>query len=100
MRVNPRHCARWIIVSSRLTYRPKTRSGLCSGKRHDKNAIASGPRRGMISLCLLNQAITVLALRSWFLPLRDDFVRVLSNLLRRPHTELNGKGMLIGKICS
>jgi hypothetical protein len=27
----------------------------------------------------------------------DDFVRLLSSLLRRSHSELNGKGMLMGR---
>ena len=78
MRVNLRHYARWIIVSSRLTCRPKTRSSLRFGKRHDKNATASGPRRGMMSLYLLNQAAIVRASRSWILPLFHDFVRFFS----------------------
>ncbi len=97
MRVDPRHYACWIIVSSRLTYRPKTRSGLRSGKRHDKNATASGPRRGMMSLYLLNQAAIIRASRSRILPLLDDFVRFFSSLLRRSNTELNGKGILTGR---
>jgi hypothetical protein len=97
MRVNPRHCARWIIVSSFLICRPKTRSGLRSGKRYNKNVIVFGSRRGMMSLYSLNQAAIVRALRSWILPLFHDFVRVLSSLLRRSHIELNGKGMLIGR---
>jgi hypothetical protein len=49
-----RHYARCIIASRCLTYRLKTLSGLRSGKRYDKNAIASGPRRGINPLYLLN----------------------------------------------
>src|SRR5579871_5385939 len=71
IRDDPRHCARCIIFSSCLTCKPKTRSGLRSGKRHDKNATASGPRRGIIWLCLLNQETTVFALRS---PVLDGLV--------------------------
>ena len=95
IRVNPRYCARWIIAFSRSICRLKTLSGLRSGKRHDKNVTASGPRRGIISSCLLNQAVTIRASRSWILSLLDGFFRFLSSLLRRSHSELNGKGILI-----
>jgi hypothetical protein len=64
MRVNPRYCARWIIVFSLLTCRPKTRFSLRFGKRHGKNVTAFGPRRGIMSLYLLNQAVIVRASKS------------------------------------
>jgi hypothetical protein len=54
MRVDPRHYVRWIIVFSRRICRSKTRSDLRSGKRYDKNVIIFRPRRGIISLYLLN----------------------------------------------
>jgi hypothetical protein len=73
------------------------RSDLRSGKRYDKNATASGPRRGMMSLYLLNHTAIVRASRSWILPLFHDFVRFFSSLLGRSNTELNGKGILTGR---
>jgi hypothetical protein len=51
----------------------------------------------MISLYLLIQAAIIRALRSWILPLFNNFVRVLSSLLKRSHIKLNGKGMLTGR---
>jgi hypothetical protein len=61
MRVEPRYYICWIIVFSRFIYRPKIRSGLRSGKRYNKNTTAFKPRRGIILLYLLNQAIIVRA---------------------------------------
>ncbi len=51
----------------------------------------------MISSCLLYQATTVRASRFWIVSVFDDFARLLSSLLRRSHSELNGKVMLMGR---
>src|SRR5438045_8499936 len=90
---DPRPCAHCIILSSCHTCRPKTLSGLHSGKTHDKNATASGPHRGMIPLCLLNQVTTAFVSSSRILPLIDDFVRFSSSPSRSSQSKLNGKGI-------
>jgi hypothetical protein len=96
IRVDPRYYIRCIIASKCLTCRLKTLSNLRFGKKYDKNATASEPRRGINSLYLLNQAIIVRVLGSWILPVFDNFIRFFSNLLKKLHNELNGKSILKG----
>jgi hypothetical protein len=75
----------------------KTRSGLRSGKRHDKKATALGPLWGMIRLCLLNHATTVRVLRCWIVFI-ELLARFLSSSLRRSHSKRKGKGILTVKL--